>query len=144
MARDRESGSTAARRARRRRGRPARPHPGSAAPMTTELERTMGATIHFLQVGDEAGPAPAPFALFGVDLSLDGDRRPYGWEENLTFNGRVMPGLRSPLTMWLIRAGGLNVVVDTGCTPGRTDADEALARNSIWVRHEPGSTVEAQ
>jgi N-acyl homoserine lactone hydrolase len=112
--------------------------------MTMGLERTMGATVHFLQVGDEAGPAPAPFALFGVDLSLDGDRRPFGWEENLSFNGRIMPGLRSPLTMWLIQAGGLNVVVDTGYTPGRPDADAALVRNSIWVHHKPGSTVEAQ
>jgi N-acyl homoserine lactone hydrolase len=104
----------------------------------------MGASIHFLQVGDEAGPAPAPFALFGVDLSLESHRRPSGWEDSLSFNGKVMPGLRSPLTMWLIRADGQNIVVDTGCTPGRPEADAALARNSIWVHYEPESTVEAQ
>jgi N-acyl homoserine lactone hydrolase len=104
----------------------------------------MGSTIHFLQVGDEAGPAPAPYALFGVDLSLDADRRPFGWDENLSFNGSTRPGLRSPLTMWVIRAAGLNIVVDTGCTPGRAEADAVLVRNSIWIHHEPESTVEAQ
>src|SRR5579862_6217691 len=105
-----------------------------SAVLGAEPELTMAATIHHLQVGDEAGPAPAPFALFGVDLSLDSQRRPAGWQEDLSFNGKVMAGLRSPLTMWLVRAGGLNVVVDTGCTPGRPDADAALVRNSIWIR----------
>jgi glyoxylase-like metal-dependent hydrolase (beta-lactamase superfamily II) len=104
----------------------------------------MGSTIHFLRVGDEAGPAPAPYALFGVDLSVDAHRRPFGWEEKLDFDGRATAGLRSPLTMWVIRTGTLNIVVDTGCTPGPAEADAALARNSIWVRHEPEWTVEAQ
>jgi len=104
----------------------------------------MGLRVHFLPLGDEAGPAPAPYALFGVDLEHDVSRRPSGWEDELRFDGKVMAGLRSPLTMWLIEGGDLNIVVDTGCSHGRPDTDAALERNAIWTEHRPEWTVEAQ
>jgi len=104
----------------------------------------MSLRVHFLPVGDEAGPTPAPYALFGVDLERDVNRRPSGWADDLSVNGTVMAGLRSPLTMWLIEGGGVNVVVDTGCSRGRADTDSALDRNSIWTEHRPEWTVEAQ
>src|SRR5437879_1848981 len=107
----------------------------------------MGMRIHLLPLGDEAGPSPAPYALHGVDLSTEPDKRPYGWEDALDFGGVTMAGLRSPLTMWLIEGGNLNVVVDTGCdmsddVPPATK--EALRQHTIWTRHKPEWTVEAQ
>ena len=112
--------------------------------LTRETEALMGLRVHFLPLGDEAGPAPAPYALFGVDLEHDVSRRPSGWEDELRFDGKVMAGLRSPLTMWLIEGGDLNIVVDTGCSHGRPDTDAALERNAIWTEHRPEWTVKAQ
>jgi len=108
---------------------------------------SMGMKVHFLPLGDEAGPSPAPYALFGVDLASDPDKRPYGWEEDLDFGGVTMAGLRSPLTMWLIEGNALNIVVDTGCDMSETAPPatrDALRRNLIWTEHRPEWTVEAQ
>ena len=103
--------------------------------------------LHLLPLGDEAGPSPAPYALHGVDLALEPDKRPFGWEEELDFGGVKLAGLRSPLTMWLIEGGELNVVVDTGCdmsehAPQATR--DVLRDNVIWTEHRPEWTVEAQ
>jgi N-acyl homoserine lactone hydrolase len=102
---------------------------------------------HLLPLGDEAGPAPASYALHGVDLTLQPDHRPAGWEDELDFGGMKMAGLRSPLTMWLIEGAGLNIVVDTGCDLGRDSpavASPVLREHTIWTRHRPEWTVEAQ
>src|SRR5262249_56967346 len=80
----------------------------------------VGLRAHLLPLGDEAGPSPAPYALHGVDLAHQPDKRPWGWEEELDFGGVRLAGLRSPLTMWLIEGGELNVVVDAGCDMGGT------------------------
>jgi glyoxylase-like metal-dependent hydrolase (beta-lactamase superfamily II) len=101
--------------------------------------------VHLLPLGDEAGPAPASYALFGVDLSRDVDKRPFGWAEDLDFNGTRMAGLRSPLTMWLIEGAGRTIVVDTGWTPGsRTETRAALDAHEIWTDHRPEWTIDAQ
>lgn len=104
----------------------------------------MGLRVHFLPLGDEAGPAPAPYALFGVDLSENAESRPFGWKDGLSFGEKTMTGLRSPLTMWVIEGGSMNVVVDTGCSRERPETDAVLTRNSIWTVHPPEWTVEAQ
>jgi glyoxylase-like metal-dependent hydrolase (beta-lactamase superfamily II) len=106
-----------------------------------------GIRAHLLPLGDEAGPEPALFALHGVNLTLQPDMRPTGWEDELDFGAVKMAGLRSPLTMWLIEGAELNIVVDTGCD---VSAD-SLARSAsvlrdhvIWAEHRPEWTVEAQ
>jgi glyoxylase-like metal-dependent hydrolase (beta-lactamase superfamily II) len=107
----------------------------------------MGIEIHLLPLGDEAGPSPAPYALHGVDLSIRPELRPFGWEEQLDFGGVTMAGLRSPLTMWLIRGSNLNIVVDSGCDMSESAPPairDVLQQHTIWTRHEPEWTVEAQ
>jgi glyoxylase-like metal-dependent hydrolase (beta-lactamase superfamily II) len=107
----------------------------------------MGMKLHFLPLGDEAGPSPALYALHGVDLGLDPDKRPFGWEENLDFGGVTLAGLRSPLTMWLIEGADVNIVVDTGCDMSESASQgtrEALRDHVIWTDHRPEWTVEAQ
>jgi glyoxylase-like metal-dependent hydrolase (beta-lactamase superfamily II) len=97
----------------------------------------LGLRAHLLPLGDEAGPSPAPYALHGVDLEHHPDMRPWGWEDEL----------RSPLTMWLIEGGDLNVVVDTGCDMSETappETREVLHSHVIWTEHRPEWTVEAQ
>ena len=100
---------------------------------------------HLLPLGDEAGPAPASYALHGVDLTRS---RSTGRPAGRTLDrGMKMAGLRSPLTMWLIEGAGLNIVVDTGCDLGRDSpavASPVLREHTIWTRHRPEWTVEAQ
>ena len=107
----------------------------------------MGIRAHLLPLGDEAGPAPAPYALHAVDLELEPDKRPAGWEEDLDFGGLHKPGLRSPLTMWLIEGADQVIVVDTGCdmSPDASSAARAALREHvIWTEHRPEWTVDAQ
>ena len=107
----------------------------------------MAMRVHLLPLGDEAGPAPAPYALHGVELDREPEKRPFGWEDELDFAGVTRAGLRSPLTMWLIEGAGLNIVVDTGCdmsddAPAATL--EVLRSHVIWTEHRPEWTVDAQ
>jgi glyoxylase-like metal-dependent hydrolase (beta-lactamase superfamily II) len=109
----------------------------------------MGMKVHLLVTGDEAGPAPASYALHGVDLGAQPELRPYGWEEELDFGGQIKPGLRSPTAMWLITDGPLKIVVDTGADTSETkrlDARDVLkARDfDLWTDHRPEWTAEAQ
>lgn len=106
-----------------------------------------GIRAHLLPLGDEAGPEPAPYALYGVNLTLEPEMRPTGWEDELDFGAAKMAGLRSPLTMWLIEGAGLNIVVDTGCdvadlSPAVTTS--VLRNHMVWTEHRPEWTVEAQ
>jgi glyoxylase-like metal-dependent hydrolase (beta-lactamase superfamily II) len=106
-----------------------------------------GIRAHLLPLGDEAGPAPAPYALHGVDLTMEPDKRPSGWADELDFGTIRAAGLRSPLTMWLIEGAGLNIVVDTGCDVSATAAatrTSVLQEHTIWTEHRPEWTVEAQ
>jgi glyoxylase-like metal-dependent hydrolase (beta-lactamase superfamily II) len=110
-------------------------------------DRANGIRAHLLPLGDEAGPAPAPYALHGVDLNLDPDKRPSGWADDLDFGGVRGAGLRSPLTMWLIEGADLNIVVDTGCDVSAQSVaatDPVLKEHVIWTEHRPEWTVEAQ
>lgn len=107
----------------------------------------MGMKLHFLPLGDEAGPSPALYALHGVDLALDPEKRPFGWEDALDFAGVTLAGLRSPLTMWLIEGGEINIVVDTGCDMTESAppaARDALHEHLVWTDMRPEWTVEAQ
>jgi len=107
----------------------------------------MGLRAHLLPLGDEAGPAPAAYALHAVDLGLDEAKRPSGWEEALDFGGLTRPGLRSPLTMWLVEGADQVIVVDTGCDMGQratAAARDALQKHEIWTEHRAEWTVEAQ
>jgi glyoxylase-like metal-dependent hydrolase (beta-lactamase superfamily II) len=107
----------------------------------------VGITAHLLPLGDEAGPSPASYALQGVDLEREPDKRPTGWEEDLAFGDIRAAGLRSPLTMWLITGAPLNVVIDTGCDMSDhapPETREALHRHLVWTEHRPEWTVEAQ
>jgi hypothetical protein len=106
-----------------------------------------GLKAHLLPLGDEAGPEPAFYALHGVDLALQPEMRPSGWEDELDFGVAKMAGLRSPLTMWLIEGGALNIVVDTGCDVSERStarSSSVLRDHAIWVEHRPEWTVEAQ
>ncbi len=106
-----------------------------------------GIRAHLLPLGDEAGPEPAPYALHGVNLTLEPELRPSGWEDELDFGGVTMAGLRSPLTMWLIEGAGLKIVVDTGCdVSARSPAESSsvLRDHTIWTEHRAEWTVEAQ
>src|ERR1700735_5429050 len=99
-----------------------------------------GIRAHLLPLGDEAGPAPAPYALHGVDLTLEPDKRPSGWEDELDFGPIRAAGLRSPLTMWLIEGADLNIIVDTGCDVSETAAavrSSVLHEHVIWTEHRP-------
>ncbi|MGH2714392.1 MAG: N-acyl homoserine lactonase family protein [Thermoleophilaceae bacterium] len=107
----------------------------------------MSIRAHLLPLGDEAGPAPALYALYGVDLAREVDKRPTGWEEDLDFGGVRRAGLRSPLTMWLIQGASLNIVVDTGCDmspEARADTRRVLQQHAVWTDHRPEWTVDAQ
>jgi glyoxylase-like metal-dependent hydrolase (beta-lactamase superfamily II) len=110
-------------------------------------QRVDGIRAHLLPLGDEAGPAPAPYALHGVDLNLDPEKRPSGWADDLDFGGVRAAGLRSPLTMWLIEGADLKIVVDTGCDVSAHSVaatDPVLKEHVIWTEHRPEWTVEAQ
>jgi len=106
-----------------------------------------GIRAHLLPTGDEAGPAPALYALHGVDLSVEPDKRPSGWEDDLDFGVMRAAGLRSPLTMWLVEGADSNIVVDTGCDVSEQSPavrTAVLQRRAIWTEHRPEWTVEAQ
>jgi len=109
----------------------------------------MGVKVHMLVTGDEAGPAPASFALWGVDLEREVDKRPAGWEEKLDFGSMVCAGLRSPCAMWYIENAGLKIVVDTGVDTAEDaplNAISVLAKHNfaLWTDHRPEWTAEAQ
>jgi glyoxylase-like metal-dependent hydrolase (beta-lactamase superfamily II) len=109
----------------------------------------MGANVHMLVTGDEAGPTPASFALWGVDLGREVEKRPAGWEEQLDFGSVVCAGLRGPAAMWYIENSGIKIVVDTGIDTGedaRLDARKVLEKYAfaLWTDYRPEWTVEAQ
>jgi glyoxylase-like metal-dependent hydrolase (beta-lactamase superfamily II) len=109
----------------------------------------MGMKVHMLLTGDEAGPTPASYALWGVDLQHEPDKRPSGWEEELDFGTIKCAGLRSPCAMWYIENGGQKIVVDTGVDTtddARLDAREVLAKHSftLWTEYRSEWTVDLQ
>jgi glyoxylase-like metal-dependent hydrolase (beta-lactamase superfamily II) len=109
----------------------------------------MGMKVHMLVTGDEAGPAPASYALYGVDLGVQAELRPYGWEDALDFGGVSKPGLRSPTAMWFIEDGPLKIIVDTGADTSETrrlDARDVLGGHDfdLWTDHRHEWTAEAQ
>ncbi|MBV9169009.1 MAG: N-acyl homoserine lactonase family protein [Chloroflexi bacterium] len=82
-----------------------------------------------------------------MNLTIEPEHRPCGWEDELDFGDVKMAGLRSPLTMWLIEGAGLNIVVDTGCDLSEQSpaiGGSVLRQHAIWTRRRPEWTVEAQ
>jgi hypothetical protein len=55
-------------------------------------QRVNGIRAHLLPLGDEAGPAPAPYAL-QASISTSSPKRPSGWTEDLDFGGVRAAGL---------------------------------------------------
>jgi glyoxylase-like metal-dependent hydrolase (beta-lactamase superfamily II) len=110
----------------------------------------MGLKVHMLVTGDHAGPADSGYALHGVDLVREVDKRPFGWEDDLQFERGVRgPGLRSPVTMWYIEGADLKIVVDTGydvADESERGARAVLARHgfALWTEHRPEWSVDAQ
>ncbi len=110
----------------------------------------MGMKVHMLVTGDHAGPASSGYPLFGVDLLVDADKRPYGWVDDMEFERGVRgAGLRSPITMWYIEGAAAKMVVDTGYDPSDTGPKGAraiLAKHgfSLWTEARPEWTVDQQ
>lgn len=110
----------------------------------------MGMKVHMLLTGDHAGPADSGYALDGVDLVREVDKRPFGWEDDLQFERGVRgPGMRSPVTMWYIEGAGVKIVVDTGYDvhdQGERGARAVLAKHgfALWTEARPDWTVDAQ
>ena len=106
--------------------------------------------IHMLVTGDHAGPAASGYPLLGADLIVDGDKRPFGYVEDMQFERGVRgPGQRSPITMWYLESDQHKMLVDTGYDPsdeGPTGARAVLAKHgfSLWTEHRPEWSVDAQ
>jgi glyoxylase-like metal-dependent hydrolase (beta-lactamase superfamily II) len=103
-----------------------------------------------LVTGDHAGPAASGYALHGVDLERDVDKRPFGWEDELQFGrGLRGPGIRSPVTMWYIEGANARIVVDTGYETGDEGprgARAILAKHgfSLWTDHRAEWSIDEQ